>query len=783
METEAPTTMAANAGPAISALVLILFATAAWQAWQFWRHRRIEVTTLLWQLPFVGLLGFIIYWTGQGFVEDWTADTGNASAMVGLAWTAGICGLVPLLRGPVARLIDVTKVPMRLLATTLRDAVCILVAATLSFRALEMAWNSNVDLLPWSSVAFSVALITAFMAVAYFAFLRRGAGPALVAVVCTVVDVAQHFILEFKGTAILPSDLLALGTAAAVSAGYKCILVPTCLDALGLLCIALAVLSLVRPVKLPMTGVAEGDPSQKDSSTPDASRPPLRMTHRAITPEAFLSLVSRRRWNIVAAAISVVLAIACGNGIQGWFASNQVADALEISFDNWQPINTYTSRGWIPSFSIMVQNLAIPKPNDYTTESAQAAEEELAARYDSARGASAERAAAAAQFDAEKPTVIAIMNETFADLSIFNGLNTGYTGPTYYNNFAGALQRGSLAVSVLGGGTCNTEFEFLTGNSLGFIGGNKYPYTLYDFSNVASLPQQFKELGYTTTAMHPQNPVNWNRSTVYQAMGFDEFLSDADFSGQEGAWGLHSGLSDASTYDRIIQMLNENAEPQFIFDVTIQNHGGYDAIDIPEDYLVPGATDALAEDAALQTRATEYLGLINASDQALESFLTQLTQLDRKVAVVFFGDHQPGFTGAINDMIFPGEDELTHNTRLYETTYFMWTNYEVAGTDIDGVVDGIDGTAADEAAADDTTWTTAGASTLAAQLLDRIGAPLTLYQRAQLGATQEVTAVSLNGYLGADGTWYELDNTESLYATTVDKWRRVQYLEFAERVS
>ena len=517
-------------------------------------------------------------------------------------------------------------------------------------------------------------------------------------------------------------------------------------------------------------------------------------------------------WNIVAATASVVLAVVCGNGIRGWFNNNQVTDALEISFDNWQPINTYVARGWIPSFSIMVQNLAIPEPDDYTAKSAQAAEEELAARYDATRGASAERAAAAAQFDSEKPTVIAIMNETFADLSIYKGLNAGYAGPTYYNNLAGTLQRGSLAVSVLGGGTCNTEFEFLTGNSLGFIGGNKYPYTLYDFGNVASLPQQFKELGYTTTAMHPLNPENWNRSTVYQAMGFDKFLSDADFSGQEGAWGLHAGLSDASTYDRIIQMLTENAEPQFIFDVTIQNHGGYDTIDIPEDYLIPGATDALAGDATLQTQATEYLGLINASDQALENFLTQLTQLDRKAAVVFFGDHQPGFTGAINDTIFPGEDELAHNTRLYETTYFTWTNYEVAGTDIDSVVDGIDGATADESAATDpyayasvddewswptdtantrpgagaadaTTWTTAGSSTLAAQLLDRIGAPLTLYQRAQLGATQEIAAVSLNGYLGADGAWYELNNTESLYAATMDKWRRTQYLEFAERVS
>lgn len=546
-------------------LARILFAAAAWQAWQFWRHRRIEVTTLLWQLPFTGLLAFTIYWCSQGFVEDWTTETGNASAMAGMATAAVICGLVPLLRGPIARLIDATRVPMRLLSCALRDAACILTAATLSFRALEVAWNSNVNLLPWSSVAFSIAL----MAVAYFAFLRRGAGPALVAVVCAGVGIAQGFICTFKGAAILPSDLLALGTAAAVSAGYGYVLTPQMLDALGLPCVALAVLSLVRPPMLPMGGEptrhpewsaasaqskdleTSVDPSQGDSSTTGASHPSLRMTTGEHTaPEAStagpalntvaasaVALVSRRRWNLAAAAVSVVLAITCGNGIQSWFNNNQVTDALEISFDNWQPINTYVARGWIPSFSIMVQNLAIPEPNDYTTESAQAAEEELAARYDTTRGASAERAAATTRFDAEKPTVIAIMNETFADLSIFNGLNTGYTGPTHYNNLTGALQRGPLAVSVLGGGTCNTEFEFLTGNSLGFIGGNKYPYTLYDFSNVASLPRQFKKLGYTTTAMHPQNPENWNRSTVYQAMGFDEFLSNADFSGQEGAWG------------------------------------------------------------------------------------------------------------------------------------------------------------------------------------------------------------------------------------------------------
>lgn len=180
---------------------------------------------------------------------------------------------------------------MRLLACTLRDAVCILVAATLSFRALEVAWNNNVDLLPWSSVTFSVALIAAFMAVAHFAFLHRGVGPALVAVACAGVGIAQSFICAFEGVAILPSDLLALGAAAAVSAGYDYVLTPAMLDALGLLCIALAILSLIRPPKLPVGGnmsteassvdmqkdLKAGSIAREDSSTTDAARHSLRM--------------------------------------------------------------------------------------------------------------------------------------------------------------------------------------------------------------------------------------------------------------------------------------------------------------------------------------------------------------------------------------------------------------------------------------------------------------------------------------------------------------------------
>ena len=79
-----------------------------------------------------------------------------------------------------------------------------------------------------------------------------------------------------------------------------------------------------------------------------------------------------------------------------------------------------------------------------------------------------------------------------------------------------------------GGGTCNSEFEYLTGTTLGSLGGGVYPYMFYDLENVESLPKYFSSLGYDTTAVHPAAASNWRREVVvYRQLGFDDFLSEA----------------------------------------------------------------------------------------------------------------------------------------------------------------------------------------------------------------------------------------------------------------
>lgn len=107
---------------------------------------------------------------------------------------------------------------------------------------------------------------------------------------------------------------------------------------------------------------------------------------------------------------------------------------------------------------------------------------------------------------------------------------------------------GTLYVSAYGGGTCNTEFEFLTGNSMSYLGSGVYPYTIYDLLDTKNLAEQFKDLGYTTTAMHPNHGTNWNRENVYSGFGFDRFMTINDFQDAEKLRGM---VSDAATYDKI----------------------------------------------------------------------------------------------------------------------------------------------------------------------------------------------------------------------------------------
>ena len=203
--------------------------------------------------------------------------------------------------------------------------------------------------------------------------------------------------------------------------------------------------------------------------------------------------------------------------------------------------------------------------------------------------------------------------------------------------------------------------------------------------------------------MHPNHATNWNRENVYNDFGFDQFLAIEDFQDADTLRGM---VTDAATYDKIIEMLQTDDSPQFIFDVTMQNHSGYDTGLLPNNiqtnYLIDGTYDP---------EVNEYLALIEQSDQALEEFIGKLQNLDRPVVVVFFGDHQPFFPSDFNDAWYQNEDEATHSERLYHTSYVIWANYDVAGREQTSSTEDI------------------STNFLGAEVMNLIGAPLSDYQK------------------------------------------------------
>ena len=569
-------------------------------------------------------------------------------------------------------------------------SIMILLAGVFATLGLEFSSNHDLTwmyplclLLEWALIAFAMLGL-------FFLFQRRCGGAVVLAVALYVLGLAEYFVILFKSMPISPGDLTALSTAAAVAGtGFTYTITSFCMLSLAFTVIAIQICTLAAQVA----------PKRQKGS-----------------------------WRGL--VLNLLIAIVCLGGIAAHTTLLDYYHTLYIQVYSWRPLESYYRQGFLPSFISGAQTIKPSKPEDYTVSGAKKLISEYAKEYDDNNqtgGSSATRLEATKQFDEEKPTVIAVMNETFSDLSIYQNMHADYQGPTYFKSIDDCLSRGRLYVSAYGGGTANTEFEFLTGNSMAYLGSGVYPYTTYDLTDTENLAAQFKSLGYYTTAMHPNHGTNWNRENVYKDFGFDQFLTINDFQNAETLRGM---VTDKATYDKILELLNTNSNPQFIFDVTMQNHSGYDTGLIPYDKQM-----SLDIDGEFNSNVNEYVSLIQQSDEALKYFLNKLSKLDRKVVVVFWGDHQPFFPDTYNDRWFTNEDDATHQERLWQTSYIIWANYDVAGNSQTSHEEDL------------------SSNYLSSELMKLIGAPLTDYQKAHLTLRQSLPALNSVGYEDSQDRW------------------------------
>lgn len=269
------------------------------------------------------------------------------------------------------------------------------------------------------------------------------------------------------------------------------------------------------------------------------------------------------------------------------------------------------------------------------------------------------------------PTIIAIMDEAYADIST---LNPNFGDTLFYKSLHKNTIKGLALSSVYGGGTANSEYEFLTGNSMAFVNHGISVYQLYIKAPTYSMASHLKSLGYETIATHPFHKQGWSRETVWPLLGFEKttFLEDYPQANK-----IRDYISDQEMFEYIIDKFEHKKKPMFLYGVTMQNHSGYIPDDSNKEIQVSLKQYSEYPDAEL------YTGLIRESDKALKFLIQHFEQVKEKVVIVFYGDHFPGLNKEFYRKVYGKEfSTLQERQKLYKVPFFIWTNYETKSIDV-----------------------------------------------------------------------------------------------------
>lgn len=409
-----------------------------------------------------------------------------------------------------------------------------------------------------------------------------------------------------------------------------------------------------------------------------------------------------------------------------------VEDAFGMDDILFTPNVLYRNNGFAGAFLSNLRYLNVEKPDGYSAGKAREIQESLEAGDETA-GVDL----------ADKPNIIVIMNEAFSDLSVYGNFGISEDPLPFWHSLSENTVRGNLFVSVKGGNTANTEFEFLTGNSMAFMPAGSVPYQQFLKSETPSLASHLADVGYRTAALHPYYASGWNRDQVYPDLGFQEVYFKDDFVGAEF---LRGYVDDRSAFQKLIELYEEKEEGErlFAFEVTMQNHGGYSK-EYPDLWPEIDLTWTPVEEKNTQIYATEkYLTLIHKTDEAFQELLEYFAGQEEKTIVVMFGDHQPSdyiCNPILRELGIPEDlrdSDLETFAQGYEVPFVLWANYDLEEEQVEAL----------------------SVNYLSSLLMEKAGLPLTAYQKYLSGLSEDYPVVTANFYRKADGTFHDLSGDE-----------------------
>ena len=458
----------------------------------------------------------------------------------------------------------------------------------------------------------------------------------LVLLVVVGFSIANHYVIAFTGIPITFGDLMSVGVGMAVAGGYTYTLDPAVVA-----CLIAAFVYAALLIAIPCSKIQ----------------------------------VSFRS-NQMALALVAVAAVGMGAYLYG------DEDAWSrIDTHEWNPAYPYLHYGFAASLASDVASASTVEADGYDSDALwQTDESSGVTQVNVGHGYVTEADGAPAYREAteESPNIVVVMNESFSDLTSYL---EGYETSTDPMPFVRSLMQqenvisGTCAVSSdMGTGTANSEFEFLTGNSMAYFRGNT-PYVQFIDTETPSLASELAGRGYRTQAMHAYERAGYNRVKVYDRFGFQQYKGIEDFDVDIDV--ARGYPTDETNYRQLIKDFEENrgGAPQFLFNITMQNHGGYYA----SDYEWPVRVHEVAPVESYDDSVIAYESSVRMADDALCQLISYLETVDEPTVLLFFGDHEPRLSNEFYSSWFTDENGLDLETtaQLHKTPFFIWGNYDL----------------------------------------------------------------------------------------------------------
>lgn len=441
-----------------------------------------------------------------------------------------------------------------------------------------------------------------------------------------LAGITDYYVYKFRGNTIVPWDFLSIGTAASVADNYD--YSPN----KGIISITIVFIILFILIFF-----------------------------------CNLSIKEKKKQRIIITLSSIIFLIFA---YVPFIQSTQTIKKLKVYDKLFTPSTMTMKDGTVFAFIYDMKFLKTEKPSGYDKAGIEAS---LASEYGK-EGA----------FDTEAspgtPNIIVIMCEAFSDPKVLTEFKTNGDFMPFIRSLMENKNSvsGYLHVSVLGGNTPNTEFEYLTGNTMAFLPNGSIPFQQFIKKDIDALPSYLKERGYRTVANHPYNAKGWDRKRVYPLLGFDE-MNFIDYFNKLDPKHIRKYISDETLFNEIIEQYKKNGSstPLFSYNVTMQNHSEYSGE--LENFAPDIEIEGLEGDSLMK----RYLSLQKITDSAFQRFVSYFDSISDPTVIVFFGDHQPADHVVEPLWNMAGKkgtdlcrDDIIHR---YEVPYVIWANYDMEG--------------------------------------------------------------------------------------------------------